>query len=42
MAAVVFVVLLEDGEGLLAGDAGVVGALGGLDGLGDFGCWDGG
>lgn len=37
MAAVVLVVRLEDGEGLLSGDTGVVGALGSLDGLGDLG-----
>lgn len=33
VAAVVLVVRLEDGKGLLSGDAGVVGALSGLDGL---------
>lgn len=37
VAAVVLVVRLEDGKGLLARDAGVVGALGGLDRLGDLG-----
>lgn len=37
MAAVVLVVRLEDGEGLLSGDAGVVGALSGLNGLRDLG-----
>jgi hypothetical protein len=37
VVAIVLVVCYEDGKGLLARDAGVVGALGGLDCRGDLG-----
>lgn len=39
MGAIILMILFEDGEGLGAGDTGVVCAFGGLDGFGDFGGW---